>query len=72
LVLNVRREFTTPDAFIRNILTKDHISLIKMGKNLTKPLLESYEILDIEDLAEDEEGLAFLDDFIYPNQYIRR
>ena len=72
MVLNVRREFTNPEAFIRHILTKDHISLIKMGKNLTKPLLESYEILDIEDLACDEEGLAFLDDFIYPNQYIRR
>lgn len=72
LVLNVKREFTTPEAFIRNLLTEEHISLVKIGKNLSGPILESYEILDIEDLADDDEGLAFLDDFLYPNQRIRR
>lgn len=72
IVSNVNREFTTPEAFIRHLITPDYISLIKVGKNLNKPLLESYEICDINDLAEDDEFLTFLDDFLYPNQHIRR
>lgn len=72
IVSNVKREFTTPEAFIRHLITPDYISLIKVGKNLNKPLLKSYEICDINDLANDDEFLAFLDDFLYPNQHIRR
>ncbi len=72
LVLNVEREFTTPQDFINHLLTKDHISLIKVGKNLINPLLDTYEICDISDLANNEECLIFLDDFLNPNQYIRR
>jgi tRNA nucleotidyltransferase (CCA-adding enzyme) len=72
LVSNVEREFTTPEDFIRHILTKDFILLIKVGKNLTTPLLETYEIVSLEDLADEDELLAFLDDFLYPNQRIKR
>ena len=71
LVYNAQREFTTPESFISNLLTKEHISIIKVGKNLTEPILDSYRIIDIEDLANDD-FLVFLDDFLYPNQYIRR
>ena len=71
LVYNAQREFTTPESFISNLLTKEHISIIKVGKNLTEPILDSYRIIDIEDLANDD-FLVFLDDFLNPNQYIRR
>ena len=71
LVYNAKREFTTPESFISNLLTKEHISIIKVGKNLTEPILDSYNIIDIEDLANDD-FLIFLDDFLYPNQHIKR
>ena len=71
LVYNAKRQFTTPESFISNLLTKEHISIIKVGKNLTKPILDSYEILDIDALANDD-FLVFLDDFLYPNQHIKR
>lgn len=71
MVSNVKREFTTPQDYINHLLSEEYISLIKVGKNLIKPILESYEILNIEDLT-DNNLLAFLDDFLYPNQHIRR
>ena len=72
MVSNVEREFTTPHDFIVNLLTKEQIFRIKVGKNLTEPLLDTYEIIDINTLAENNEFLIFLDDFLYPNQYIKR
>ena len=72
LVLNVEREFTTPEDFINHLFTKDHISLIKVGKNLINPILNSYKICDLNDLADNEEFLVFLDDFLNPNQHIKR
>ena len=72
LVYNAERKFTTPESFISNLLTKEHISIIKVGKNLTEPILNTYEILDINDLADDNDFLIFLDDFLYPNQHIKR
>lgn len=72
MVSNVKREFTTPEDFIRHVLTKDFILRIKVGKNLTDLLLDTYEILDINDLLDNEEILIFLDDFLYPNQHIKR
>ena len=72
LVSNVEREFTTPQDFISHILSEKFISRIKVGKNLSEPILNTYEILEVEKLANDEEILVFLDDFLYPNKYIRR
>ena len=72
LVSNVEREFTTPQDFISHILSEKFISRIKVGKNLSEPILNTYEILEVEKLANDEEILVFLDDFLYPNQHIRR
>ena len=72
MVSNVKREYTTPQDFINHLLTKEYISLIKVGKNLIDPILDTYEIVKIEDLADNEETLAFLDDFLHPNQHIRR
>ncbi|MBR0270500.1 MAG: CCA tRNA nucleotidyltransferase [Methanobrevibacter sp.] len=71
MVSNVKREFITPQDYINHLLSEEYISLIKVGKNLIKPILESYEILNIEDLTGNE-LLAFLDDFLYPNQHIKR
>lgn len=72
LVSNVKREFTTPQDFIRHLLTRDFILQIKVGKNLLNPILDTYELVEVEDLADNEEILVFLDDFLYPNQHIRR
>ena len=72
LVSNVEREFTTPIEFIKHLLTPEYISLIKVGKNLSKPLLKSNEFVDLDVLVNDKELLAFLDDFLYPNQHIKR
>lgn len=72
LVCNVKREFTTPQDFIRHLLSKEFISRIKVGKNLSKLLIDTYELLEVKDLADNEEILVFLDDFLYPNQHIKR
>ena len=72
MVSNVERKFTTPQDFIEHLLTEENILRIKVGKNLSKPILDTYEILDIADLAQSDEFLVFLDDFLYPNQHIKR
>ena len=72
LVSNVKREFTTPQDFIRHLLTRDFILQIKVGKNLLKPILDTYELIEVEDLDENYKKLVFLDDFLYPNQRIKR
>ena len=51
-------------------LTKGYDYNIYTENDVQKTL--NKEILDIEDLADDDEGLAFLDDFLYPNQRIKR
>ena len=72
MVSNVERKFTTPQDFIEHLLTEENILRIKVGKNLSKPILDTYKILDIADLAQSDEFLVFLDDFLYPNQHIKR
>ena len=62
-----QREFTTAVDLIRHIFTTEHIGLIKVGKNLKNNIINTYEIIDIEDV-----NLEFLDDFINPGQYIVR
>ena len=52
---------------IRYILTTEHIGLIKVGKNLKKSIINTYEFIDI-----DEVDIDFLDDFLNPGQYISR
>ena len=72
LVSNVKREFTTPQDFIHHILSKEFIHRIKVGKNLSKLLLDTYNLMEIKDLVDNKEILIFLDDFLYPNQHIKR
>lgn len=72
LVLNIEREFKTAIGFIDYVFTKNHISLIKVGKNLTKSIVETYEIMNLEELNFDLKFLIFLDEFLNPNQKIMR
>lgn len=72
LVLNVEREFKTSIEFIKYVFTKENISLIKVGKNLTNNILESYKIIGLEDLEFNNDLLIFLDKFLNPNQKIMR
>ena len=67
LVHTQEREFTSAESLVRHIFTKDHIGLIKVGKNLKKIIIDTYEFIDIEEV-----DLEFLDDFLNPGQYISR
>lgn len=71
LVHTQKREFTYVGDLIRHILTPEHIGLIKVGKNLKKTLVNTYEFIDVDDI-EDDEFLEFLDDFLNPGQHLIR
>ena len=65
------REFAHADDFVADILTEKHIGKIKVGKNLKKNILHTYEFMQIGDIST-KEYLEFLDDFINPGQHIVR
>ncbi len=67
LVHTEKREFVDASDLIKYILTSKHINLIKVGKNLKKNLIDTYEFIDISEI-----DLEFLDDFLNPGQYISR
>ena len=67
LVHMQKREFVSATDFISHIFTKEHINLIKVGKNLRNNLINTFEFIDVEDI-----DLKFLDDFLNPGQYIVR
>ena len=67
LVHTQKREFDNAFDFISHIFTKEHINLIKVGKNLKNNLINTFEFIDVEDI-----DLEFLDDFLNPGQYIVR
>ncbi|MBR4448467.1 CCA tRNA nucleotidyltransferase [Methanobrevibacter sp.] len=67
LVYTQEREFVNAIDLIAHIFTTEHIGLIKVGKNLKKNLIDTYEFIEV-----DEIDLVFLDDFINPGQYIVR
>ena len=68
LVHTQKREFNNAKSLIEHIFTKEHIGLIKVGKNLKKNIIDTYKFIDLEEIASEE----FLDDFINPGQYIVR
>ena len=68
LVHTQKREFSNAKSLIEHIFTKEHIGLIKVGKNLKKNIINTYKFIDIDEIASEE----FLDDFINPGQYIVR
>ena len=68
LVHTQKREFNNALSLIEHIFTKEHIGLIKVGKNLKKNIIETYEFIDIDEIG----SVEFLDDFINPGQYISR
>lgn len=71
LVHTRKREFSNALKLIEHLFTKEHIGLIKVGKNLKKNIIETYEFIDIYE-NDNEEFLEFLDDFIKPGQHIVR
>ncbi len=72
LVHTQKREFCDVRSFIEDLFTKEHISKIKVGKNIRKAIINTYEFVSLDDLASDDDYLQFLDDFINPGQYIVR
>ena len=71
LVHTQKREFSNALNLVEHIFTKEHINLIKVGKNLKANLIDTHEFIDIKDI-DNEEFLEFLDDFINPGQHIVR
>ena len=67
LVHTQKREFINAIDLITYIFTKEHIGLIKVGKNLKENIIDTFEFIDIKDI-----DLEFLDDFLNPCQYIVR
>jgi len=85
LVLNKKREFETAKEFINFVFTKEHIHIIKVGKNLKDLVINSYELNEIEELLNNDEYLndkdnisyyndflKFLDEFLNPGQLLKR
>ena len=68
LVHTQKRQFSDARGLIEHIFTPEHISLIKVGKNLKKNIIETYEFIEIEEIG----SMEFLDDFINPGQHIVR
>jgi tRNA nucleotidyltransferase (CCA-adding enzyme) len=67
LVHAQKREFTDAIGYISHVFTTEHIGLIKVGKNLKKTIVNTYEFIGIDDV-----DLEFLDDFLNPGQHISR
>lgn len=67
LVHTQKRQFNNAVDLITFIFTKEHIGMIKVGKNLKKILINTFEFIDVEDI-----DLEFLDDFLNPGQHISR
>ena len=67
LVHTQEREFNDARELISHIFTREHIGLIKVGKNLKNIIINTFEFIDIEEVDEE-----FLDDFLNPGQYIVR
>lgn len=72
LVHTQKREFVNVRDFIENIFTAEHISKIKVGKNIRKSIIDTHEFISLENLASDEVYLTFIDDFINPAQHMAR
>ena len=71
LVHTQKREFNNAIDLIAHILTKEHINLIKVGKNLKKTIVDTYKFIEISEIDNDD-YIEFLDDFVNPGQYIVR
>ena len=72
LVHTQKREFNRARDLIEHIFTREHIGLIKVGKNLKKNIVDTHEFLAIDDLADFSDYLEFLDDFLNPGQHLVR
>ncbi|MBE6496099.1 MAG: CCA tRNA nucleotidyltransferase [Methanobrevibacter thaueri] len=67
LVHTQKRQFNNAVDLITFIFTKEHIGMIKVGKNLKNILINTFEFIDVADI-----DLEFLDDFLNPGQHISR
>lgn len=73
VVSKISREFVTASDFINYVLSYENISLIKVGKNLLDNIIDSYELLSLDELdLNNESFVTFLDDFLNPNKYLFR
>jgi tRNA nucleotidyltransferase (CCA-adding enzyme) len=71
LIHTQEREFSSAVDFVRDLFTEENIGKIKVGKNLRKNILNTYELVGIDNICDDD-YYEFLDDFIRPGQHIVR
>lgn len=71
LVHTQKRDFCDAKDLVKHIFKTENIGLIKVGKNLRKTIIDTYQFMEIDEI-DDESYLEFLDDFIKPGQYIVR
>ena len=71
LVHTEKREFNNASDLIEHIFTTENIGLIKVGKNLKKSIINTYEFIELCDICNDD-YLEFLDDFLNPGKHIVR
>jgi tRNA nucleotidyltransferase (CCA-adding enzyme) len=76
------RKYTNPEDFINFVFKENNINILKIGKNLKSYIINSYEIVNINDLfsinlgnnefSNNEEFLNHLDDYLNPSQHLKR
>lgn len=72
LVEKIERKHSKATDFIENLLKAENISKIKVGKNITESILNSYSFVKLDDLDLSKDFWSFCDDLITPGQYIYR
>ena len=72
LVERIERKHPKATDFIDNLLKAENISKIKVGKNLTESILNTYSFVELDELELSEDFWSFCDDLLTPGQYIRR
>lgn len=78
IVLNKERKYKTAKEFIKAILTKEHIHIIKVGKNIKELIINSYKLniikklLKNKQLKDNPDFLNFLDDFLNSGEILKR
>jgi tRNA nucleotidyltransferase (CCA-adding enzyme) len=76
--LKRQRKNKTAKEFIRFTLKENNINILKIGKNLKDMILDSYELITIEELLndskyyEDNSFLSFLEDYLNPGKLLIR
>ncbi|KZX15129.1 CCA tRNA nucleotidyltransferase [Methanobrevibacter filiformis] len=77
-VLLKKRKIRNPQQFFQYFLTKNKISILKIGKNLKELIINTYKLNSLDDLLKNNDYkdnmdfLNFLNDYLNPGQLLKR